>query len=260
MTASKFRVGDKVYSPVAGVGTIVSISGVEEPYPIRVKWGNDESGKTYLSKFTIQGHYYVTAPSAIRDITLLSSKEESDMGANKEKFKVGDHVWSPHFGGGFVTATEVYGNFPIEVKWVRGIRPNYDYFTKDGQYDTSGANPDMGIYSVEPDRADKVIPDLINALTKKPEEDEGVVDRMEDALSKKVDDAINPSHYQVAGIPEAIEIMQGLMTKEQFEGFLWGNIIKYAYRYGRKGDEAETAGKIKWYAQKLKELKECESE
>lgn len=28
----------------------------------------------------------------------------------------------------------------------------------------------------------------------------------------------------------------------------------------RKGDEAETAGKIKWYAQKLKELGECESE
>lgn len=31
-------------------------------------------------------------------------------------------------------------------------------------------------------------------------------------------------------------------------------------RYGRKGDEADTAGKIKWYAQKLKELGERESE
>lgn len=72
-------------------------------------------------------------------------------------------------------------------------------------------------------------------------------------------DAVNPMHYQVAGIPEAIEIMAHLMTKEQMEGFLWGNIIKYAYRYGRKGDKAETAGKIAWYAQKLKELEECES-
>lgn len=54
--------------------------------------------------------------------------------------------------------------------------------------------------------------------------------------------------------------MTHLMNREQLEGFLWGNIIKYAYRYGRKGDEAKTAGKIKWYAQKLKELGECESE
>jgi hypothetical protein len=68
------------------------------------------------------------------------------------------------------------------------------------------------------------------------------------------EDAINPSHYQVYGIPEAIDIMQHLLTKEQLEGFLWGNIIKYAYRYGRKGDKQETAGKIAWYANKLKEV------
>lgn len=74
----------------------------------------------------------------------------------------------------------------------------------------------------------------------------------------KVDNsnAINPAHYRVEGIPEAIEIMQHLMTKEQLEGFLWGNIIKYAYRYGRKGDKAETAGKIAWYANQLKDLEE----
>lgn len=66
-------------------------------------------------------------------------------------------------------------------------------------------------------------------------------------------DAVNPMHYRVAGIPEAIEIMEHLMTKEQLEGFLWGNILKYAYRYGRKGDKKETAGKIAWYANRLKE-------
>lgn len=67
---------------------------------------------------------------------------------------------------------------------------------------------------------------------------------------------INPSHYRVDGIPEAIDIMEHLMTPEQFKGFLWGNIIKYAYRYGRKGDEHDTAGKIEWYANRLKEA--CE--
>lgn len=69
-------------------------------------------------------------------------------------------------------------------------------------------------------------------------------------------DAVNPAYYQVEGIPEAIEIIAHLMTKEQFEGFLWGNIMKYAYRYGRKGDKVETAGKIAWYANQLKEVEE----
>lgn len=72
-------------------------------------------------------------------------------------------------------------------------------------------------------------------------------------------DAINPAYYRVKGLPEAHDIMTHLMTKEQLEGFYWGNIIKYTYRYGRKGDKAETAGKIAWYATKLKELEECES-
>ena len=71
-------------------------------------------------------------------------------------------------------------------------------------------------------------------------------------LYKPKQSPINPSHYRVEGIPEAIDIMRGLMTDEQLEGFLWGNIIKYAYRYGRKGDtqgaKTETAAKIKWYA------------
>ena len=167
--------------------------------------------------------------------------------SNDEKFKAGDHVWSFHFGVGIVT--RVYTDnlpYPVVVKWVGGANNitlrNFDYFTKNGEYDSTGANPDMDIMPLE-----------VIDLSDLPE-DSGVVDRMMDALDKKTDDAINPSHYQVEGIPEAIEIMQGLMTKEQFEGFLWGNILKYAYRYGRKGDKKDTAGKIKWYAEKLEEV------
>lgn len=78
--------------------------------------------------------------------------------------------------------------------------------------------------------------------------------------NKKVEDAVNPAHYKVKGLPEAIDIMNHLMQRCQLEGYLWGNIIKYAYRYGRKGDKAETAGKIEWYARQLKALEECESE
>lgn len=83
---------------------------------------------------------------------------------------------------------------------------------------------------------------------------DGEVEAVMAGLTKIEYSPINPSHYQVAGIPEAIDIMKHLMTQEQFKGFLWGNIIKYAYRYGRKGDEHDTAGKIEWYANRLKEV------
>lgn len=51
----------------------------------------------------------------------------------------------------------------------------------------------------------------------------------------------------------AIEIMQALMTQEQFEGFLWGNVIKYALRCGSKDAPVKEMEKVqqyaKWYAQ-----------
>lgn len=90
----------------------------------------------------------------------------------------------------------------------------------------------------------------------KVKKDERTIERMEDALNKKVEDAVNPAHYKVEGLPEAIDIINHLMHREQYEGFLWGNILKYAYRFGRKGDKAATAGKIEWYAKQLKDLEE----
>jgi hypothetical protein len=47
---------------------------------------------------------------------------------------------------------------------------------------------------------------------------------------------------------QPIEIMQELMTAEQFQGFLWGNVIKYSMRLGRKGKAREDAGKCWQYA------------
>lgn len=156
------------------------------------------------------------------------------------KFKVGDTVFSEHFGEGIITGIDEKANsfYPINVEWIEEKQPyhgHHDCFMLNGQYAIAIPDAEFDIVPME-----------------------GVVERMEDALSKKVDDAINPSHYKVKGLPEAHEIITHLMHREQYEGFLWGNIIKYAYRYGRKGDKAETAGKIAWYATKLKELEECE--
>lgn len=147
------------------------------------------------------------------------------MDANDEKFHVGDRVFAPFYGYGTVVNIDADNdNYPIEVKW-DDLRNGY--FTSKGRF--------WKYKDVDDEYTIKVVTE-------------------EEVDKTKEVDAINPSHYQVSGIPEAIEIMQHLMTKEQFEGFLWGNIIKYSYRYGRKGDKAETAGKIAWYANKLKEV------
>lgn len=142
-------------------------------------------------------------------------------------FKVGDMVRSREFGVGVVD--EVLGSEyprPITVKW-----------TDDGTYSTFALE---GHYYPRRSDAERDITLL--------EEGETMKD------NKIKTDAINPPHYRVKGIPEAIDIMEHLMTQEQFKGFLWGSIIKYAYRYGRKGDEHDTAGKIEWYANRLKEV------
>lgn len=46
-------------------------------------------------------------------------------------------------------------------------------------------------------------------------------------------------HYH--GAVEPIELMQSILTPDEFKGFLKGNAIKYAFRAGRK--EGETAEK-----------------
>lgn len=61
----------------------------------------------------------------------------------------------------------------------------------------------------------------------------------------------NNSQYTCLGI-QPWEIMEKNFTREQFLGYLYGNIIKYATR--RKGQDLKDAEKIEHYARKLKEV------
>ena len=56
-------------------------------------------------------------------------------------------------------------------------------------------------------------------------------------------------HYKSEHQP--IEVMQANMTNDELIGFLRGNIIKYALRFGRKDDTQKEAAKIKRYAEWL---------
>lgn len=66
-------------------------------------------------------------------------------------------------------------------------------------------------------------------------------------LSTKWHDA----HYD--GAIQPIEAMQSEMSKDEFEGFLRGNIVKYALRFGKKDETLKEAQKILRYAQWLVE-------
>lgn len=245
-----FKLGDRVYAPYHGYGTVTAILS-NTVYPIEVTWDIGCGAGANTSTFTSDGHLsrFIdkddTTLSVVKEAKGVKDNVEEEMVAESKEFKVGDYVYSPFSGVGEIIKIGANKNleYPIEVKWCEkkdSATFDYDFFTLDGTFFSDRRNANRDIMHIEDvDYEGK---------------DEGTVERMGDALNKKVEDAVNPAHYKVEGLPEAIDIMKHLMTQEQFEGFLWGNILKYAYRYGRKGDEHDTAGKIKWYANRLKEV------
>lgn len=285
----KWHVGDRVFAPFHKYGTIVEIDETDRSYPITVQWdesrykiGIDRStftedgyvffgNKTENTKITkVEGEKMGQIAGVINyDIAKKMHEDEEKRSAEGKKFKGGEHVWSPYFGGGTVVSTESEAGdvFPIEVKWDDGHLGTFDYFTEDGKYTEGGEKPEMGIYHIDPEAAAKSLPDILHELREDEKDESNQIkrwfnesDKRDDSTVERMEDAINPSHYKVEGLPEAIDIMNHLMTPEQFEGFLWGNIMKYVYRFGRKGDKGETAGKIAWYANQLKAAEDWRKE
>jgi len=62
---------------------------------------------------------------------------------------------------------------------------------------------------------------------------------------------VGGDHYKKLGI-EPWELMEALLTYEEFVGFLKGSAIKYAMRQGLKG--SDDAAKARHYIQKLNEV------
>lgn len=62
-------------------------------------------------------------------------------------------------------------------------------------------------------------------------------------------DIVNsPAHYQ--GEVECIDAIKSSMSKQQYIGYLKGNIIKYIWRFERKNG-LEDLQKSEWYIQRL---------
>ena len=73
-----------------------------------------------------------------------------------------------------------------------------------------------------------------------------------EAKEVKLDNVNHPSHYN-KGAMECLDVIKACLTNSEFKGFLEGNVIKYMYRKGDKGDALEDLNKACWYAKKLME-------
>lgn len=72
---------------------------------------------------------------------------------------------------------------------------------------------------------------------------------------KDNEDIVNhPSHYKGNKGIETIDFIENVLTREEFIGYLRGNVIKYQSRANLKGRKEEDLKKAKWYSDKLVEV------
>lgn len=64
------------------------------------------------------------------------------------------------------------------------------------------------------------------------------------------DAVAHPSHYTQGEI-ECIDAMESALTHEEFVGYLRANVIKYIWRYDRKGAPVQDLRKARWYLDRL---------
>lgn len=80
------------------------------------------------------------------------------------------------------------------------------------------------------------------------------IDSVHAKMQPKAIDLVNqPPHYTDGGI-ETIDFLAAKLTKQEFIGYLKGNVLKYGSRLGKKGDVEVDAGKMAWYATKLRDV------
>lgn len=70
------------------------------------------------------------------------------------KYRVGDRVYSPHFGEGFITGIDESNTYvyPIKVEWTGTVPPyhqRHDCFTPDGLYTVATPDPEFDIVPLE---------------------------------------------------------------------------------------------------------------
>ena len=68
---------------------------------------------------------------------------------------------------------------------------------------------------------------------------------------------VGGQHYKTMPV-QPWEVMESVLTHEEFIGFLKGNVIKYSMRAGRK-EGSDDANKARHYMMKLKEVQDAQA-
>lgn len=77
-------------------------------------------------------------------------------------------------------------------------------------------------------------------VTSEPDEQEEpeVTTKADQPSTETIEGVTKPSHYMLFDDIEAIEVIARSMTREQFKGYCFGNILKYRLRAGKKSELA----------------------
>ena len=77
--------------------------------------------------------------------------------------------------------------------------------------------------------------------------------RMSD-IKRKDEKSEEPVYYNSNGLSPNKAFEQGLISNEEFIGFIKGNVIKYVVRCGKKGNPIDDINKAISYLQLLKKI------
>ena len=107
------------------------------------------------------------------------------------------------------------------------------------------------IRPVETANCPKIPDGSSNPLAPSPCMDGVDVDQFVDGIMEargRTSDPVNPSHYKQGGI-ECIEAIKAA-TGDGFIGYVWGNVLKYLWRWPKKGG-VDDLKKARWYLDRL---------
>lgn len=101
----------------------------------------------------------------------------------------------------------------------------------------------------------KLVDDCCEKINTTPSITKRINDKSDAINGQANSDAIKPDYYERSAM-QPLEVMQRIMTAEQFEGFLLGNCIKYRMRCENKGQRDSDMYKARQYAYWLEMTKE----
>jgi hypothetical protein len=90
----------------------------------------------------------------------------------------------------------------------------------------------------------------MDALDDEPNDHPVYGEPAEKRMIESYDNVHKPEHYNNGGM-ECIDAIKGMLTHDEYIGYLRGNALKYQWRFRYKGKPVEDLRKARWYEERL---------